>query len=52
MSALMVSVAIERSTGLETIPHLTTRDSSVLGLESQLLGARTRKHPERARRHG
>ena len=39
MSALMVSVAIERATGLETIPHLTTRDSSVLGLESQLLGA-------------
>jgi methionine synthase I (cobalamin-dependent)/5,10-methylenetetrahydrofolate reductase len=39
MSALMVSVAIERSTRLETIPHLTTRDSSILGLESQLLGA-------------
>jgi methionine synthase / methylenetetrahydrofolate reductase(NADPH) len=39
MSALMVSVAIQRTTRLETIPHLTTRDSSVLGLESQLLGA-------------
>jgi methionine synthase I (cobalamin-dependent)/5,10-methylenetetrahydrofolate reductase len=39
MSALMLSVAIQRTTGLETIPHLTTRDSSVLGLESQLLGA-------------
>jgi methionine synthase / methylenetetrahydrofolate reductase(NADPH) len=39
MSALMLSVAIERSTRLETIPHLTTRDSSVLGLESMLLGA-------------
>ncbi|HKF14382.1 MAG TPA: bifunctional homocysteine S-methyltransferase/methylenetetrahydrofolate reductase [Gaiellaceae bacterium] len=39
MSALMLSVAIERTTGVETIPHLTTRDSSVLGLESQLLGA-------------
>jgi methionine synthase / methylenetetrahydrofolate reductase(NADPH) len=26
-------------TGLETIPHLTTRDSSVMGLESQLLGS-------------
>ena len=35
----MVSAAIERATGLETIPHLTTRDSTVLGLESQLLGA-------------
>jgi methionine synthase / methylenetetrahydrofolate reductase(NADPH) len=39
MSALMLSVAIQRTTGLETIPHLTTRDASVLGLESQLLGA-------------
>jgi methionine synthase / methylenetetrahydrofolate reductase(NADPH) len=39
MSALMLSTAIERTTGLETIPHLTTRDSTVLGLESQLLGA-------------
>jgi methionine synthase I (cobalamin-dependent)/5,10-methylenetetrahydrofolate reductase len=39
MSALMLSIAIERTTGLETIPHLTTRDASVLGLESQLLGA-------------
>jgi methionine synthase / methylenetetrahydrofolate reductase(NADPH) len=39
MSALMLSVAIQRTTGLETIPHLTTRDSSILGLESQLLGA-------------
>ena len=39
MSALMLSTAIERSTALETIPHLTTRDATVLGLESQLLGA-------------
>jgi homocysteine S-methyltransferase len=39
INALMVSSAIERATGLETIPHLTTRDSSVLGIESQLLGA-------------
>jgi methionine synthase / methylenetetrahydrofolate reductase (NADH) len=39
MSALMLSVAIGRSTGLETIPHLTTRDATVLGLESMLLGA-------------
>jgi len=38
ISALIVSSAIERSTGLETIPHLTTRDSTVLGLESLLLG--------------
>jgi 5,10-methylenetetrahydrofolate reductase len=33
-----VSGAIERATGLETIPHLTTRDWTVLGLESMLLG--------------
>ena len=39
MSALMLSVAMQRATGLETIPHLTTRDSSILGLESMLLGA-------------
>jgi methionine synthase I (cobalamin-dependent)/5,10-methylenetetrahydrofolate reductase len=39
ISSLMISGAIERATGLETIPHLTTRDSSVLGLESLLLGA-------------
>jgi methionine synthase / methylenetetrahydrofolate reductase (NADH) len=39
MSALMVSMAIERTVGLETIPHLTTRDTTVMGLESVLLGA-------------
>jgi homocysteine S-methyltransferase len=38
MSSLMVSAALERECGLETIPHLTTRDYSVLGLESMLLG--------------
>ena len=39
MSGIMASVAIERACGIETIPHLTTRDMSVAGLESQLLGA-------------
>jgi homocysteine S-methyltransferase len=39
MSSLMISGAIERATGLETVPHLTTRDWTVLGLESLLLGA-------------
>jgi homocysteine S-methyltransferase len=39
MSSLMASATIERATGLETIPHLTTRDASVMGLESLLLGA-------------
>src|SRR6266536_476306 len=39
MSGLMASVAIERFAGIETVPHLTPRDSTVTGLESQLLGA-------------
>jgi homocysteine S-methyltransferase len=39
MSSLMVSAQIERQAGIETIPHLTTRDWSVMGLESMLLGA-------------
>ena len=38
-SALMLSVEIERVVGIETIPHLTTRDATIMGLESQLLGA-------------
>jgi methionine synthase / methylenetetrahydrofolate reductase (NADH) len=39
MSGMMASVAIERRVGIETIPHLTPRDSSIAGLESLLLGA-------------
>ena len=39
MSSVMVSATIERQAGIETIPHLTTRDWSVMGLESMLLGA-------------
>jgi methionine synthase / methylenetetrahydrofolate reductase (NADH) len=39
MSGLMASVAIERHAGIETVPHLTPRDSTVNGLESLLLGA-------------
>jgi homocysteine S-methyltransferase len=38
-SALMLAVEIERSAGVETIPHMTTRDATIMGLESQLLGA-------------
>ncbi len=38
-SALMLSIEIERMAGVETIPHLTTRDATIMGLESQLLGA-------------
>ena len=34
----MASVAIERIAGIETIPHLTTRDMSIAGLESASAG--------------
>ena len=39
MSALMSAVAIEQAVGLETIPHVTPRDTTIMGLESLLLGA-------------
>jgi homocysteine S-methyltransferase len=39
MSSLMVAASIERTVGIETIPHLTPRDTTVMGLESLLLGA-------------
>jgi len=37
--SLWLASLIERETGLETIPHVTPRDASLMGLESQLLGA-------------
>ena len=39
MNALMASVQIQRETGMETIPHVTPRDMTVMGLEGMLLGA-------------
>ena len=39
LSALMAAATIERATGVETIPHVTPRDASIMGLQSQLLGA-------------
>ncbi|HEV8461931.1 MAG TPA: bifunctional homocysteine S-methyltransferase/methylenetetrahydrofolate reductase [Gaiellaceae bacterium] len=39
MSGVMASVAIQRRAGIEVIPHLTPRDSTLAGLESLLLGA-------------
>ena len=39
MNPLIVAAAIERMVGIETIPHLTPRDTTVMGLESVLLGA-------------
>ena len=39
LSALVAAAAIERVVELETIPHVTPRDASIMGLQSQLLGA-------------
>ena len=39
LSALMAAIAVEEQVGLETIPHVTPRDASIMGLQSQLLGA-------------
>jgi methionine synthase I (cobalamin-dependent)/5,10-methylenetetrahydrofolate reductase len=40
MDALTLAGALERR-GIETIPHLTTRDSNIIGLQAMLLGAWT-----------
>jgi methionine synthase / methylenetetrahydrofolate reductase(NADPH) len=39
MNAVIVAAAVERLCGIETIPHLTTRDYTVMGLEAVLFGA-------------
>ncbi len=39
MNALVASIAIQREAGIETIPHVTPRDATVMGLEGMLLGA-------------
>ncbi|MER3411515.1 MAG: bifunctional homocysteine S-methyltransferase/methylenetetrahydrofolate reductase, partial [Thermoleophilia bacterium] len=39
LSAMVMAAAIERHVGMETIPHLTARDHSIMGLEALLLGA-------------
>jgi homocysteine S-methyltransferase len=41
MDSLSLSQLIQRRTGLETVPHITARDASLMGLQSQLLGAWT-----------
>jgi methionine synthase I (cobalamin-dependent)/5,10-methylenetetrahydrofolate reductase len=38
MDALMTAGALE-SRGIETVPHLTTRDYNIIGLQAMLLGA-------------
>jgi methionine synthase I (cobalamin-dependent)/5,10-methylenetetrahydrofolate reductase len=40
MDALMVAGALEHR-GVETVPHLTTRDQNIIGLQAMLLGAWT-----------
>jgi methionine synthase I (cobalamin-dependent)/5,10-methylenetetrahydrofolate reductase len=40
MDALVVSGALE-ARGVETVPHLTTRDQNIIGLQAMLLGAWT-----------
>ena len=39
MDSLSLAREIQRETGLETVPHITPRDASLMGLQSQLLGA-------------
>jgi homocysteine S-methyltransferase len=39
MDSLTLSAEIQRRTGLECVPHITPRDASLMGLQSQLLGA-------------
>jgi homocysteine S-methyltransferase len=39
MDSLSLASEIQRRTGLETVPHITPRDASLMGLQSQLLGA-------------
>ena len=39
MSGMIASAAIQREAGIEVIPHLTPRDSTIAGIESLLLGS-------------
>lgn len=39
MDSLSLAAEIQRRTGLECMPHITPRDASLMGLQSQLLGA-------------
>ncbi|NOZ79223.1 MAG: bifunctional homocysteine S-methyltransferase/methylenetetrahydrofolate reductase [Acidobacteria bacterium] len=39
MDSLWLAAEIMRETGLDTIPHITPRDASLMGLQAQLLGA-------------
>ena len=39
ISALLTSIEIQRSTGIEAIPHICCRDKNLIGLQSELLSA-------------
>jgi len=39
MDSLWLAAEIQRASGVEAIPHVTPRDASLMGLQSQLLGA-------------
>ena len=39
MNSIMAAAVINRATGMETIPHFTCRDRSLLGTQADLLGA-------------
>ena len=39
MDSLWLAAEIQRDAGLEAIPHITPRDTSLMGLQAQLLGA-------------
>ncbi len=39
MDSLWLAAEVQRVAGIETIPHVTPRDASLMGLQSQLLGA-------------
>lgn len=39
MDPLFLGQLLQQQTGLETVPHVTPRDASLMGLQSQLLGA-------------
>ncbi len=39
MDSLWLAAEVQRYAGIETIPHITPRDASLMGLQSQLLGA-------------
>ena len=39
MDSLWLAAEVQREAGIETIPHVTPRDASLMGLQAQLLGA-------------